>query len=218
MSGSHENLAVMVAIGVNDDGCREVIGAAEGFTESKECRRDLLSWLRGHGLHGARMFAGDKSAVMTDLSPRYPPEAAYQRCTARFYSNILAKVPKSKCPAVAVILKAVHAMESREASGAKAAEAITKLKQMRFGEEAKAMRDGFTETLTCTRFPRAHWRRIRTNNAIERLDREIGRRTLVVGTFPDGKSALMLAIVRLRRIAESEWGSRRYLDATPLDE
>ena len=63
-----------------------------------------------------------------------------------------------------------------------------------------------------------HWRRIRTNNAIERINREIRRRTRVVGTFPDGRSALMLVTARLKYVAESEWGSRRYLDVSLLHE
>ncbi len=88
---------------------------------------------------------------------------------------------------------------------------------MRLGG-ARVVRDGYAEALAYTRFPREHWRRIRTNNAIERLNREIRRRTRVVGTFPDGKSALMLVTARLKYVAESEWGSRRYLDAALLDE
>ena len=89
---------------------------------------------------------------------------------------------------------------------------------MRLGEAARVVREGFRETLACTAFPREHWRRIRTNNAIERLNREVRRRTRVVGTFPDGRSALMLATARLKYVAESEWGSRRYLDVTLLEE
>lgn len=77
---------------------------------------------------------------------------------------------------------------------------------------------GCAETLTYAAFPMSHWVRIRTNNAIERLNREIRRRTRVVGTFPDGKSALMLVTARLKYIAESEWGSRRYLDVSMLKE
>ena len=203
--GSYENVAVMVAIGVNDDGYREVIGAAEGFTESAECWREFLSWLKSRGLRGVRMF--------TEVFP----EAAYQRCTVHFYRNVLAKVPRSKRPKVAAMLKAVHAMESREASEAKALEVAAGLEKSRLGEAAKVVREGYAETLTYTRFPREHWRRIRTNNAIERLNREIRRRTRVVGTFPDGKSALMLVTARLKYVAESEWGSRRYLDATLLE-
>ncbi len=77
--------------------------------------------------------------------------------------------------------------------------------------------EGFTETLTYARFPREHWRRIRTKDAIERLNREIRRRTRVVGAFPDGRSAPMLATARLKYVAESEWGLRRYLDVTLLE-
>ena len=90
------------------------------------------------------------------------------------------------------MLKAVHAMESREASA------------------AKVVRDRHAETLTYCAMPRVHWRRIHTNNAIERLNREIRRRTRVVGTFPDGKSALMLVAARLKYVADNEWGSRRH--------
>ena len=215
--GSCENVAVMVAIGVNDDGYREVIGAAEGFTESTECWREFLSWLRSRGLRGVRMFTGDKAAGMVGSIAEVFPGAAYQRCTVHFYRNVLSKVPKSKRPKVAAMLKTIHAMESREASEAKALEVASELEKSKLGEAAKVVREGCAETLTYTRFPREHWRRIRTNNAIERLNREIRRRARVVGTFPDGNSALMLVTARLRYVAESEWGSRRYLDVTLLE-
>ena len=120
--------------------------------------------------------------------------------------------------AVAAMLKAVHAMESREAAEAKALAVADELERMRLGEPARVVRAGYAETLTYTGFPREHWARIRTNNAIERLNREVRRRTRVVGTFPDGKSALMLVTARLKYVAESKWGSRRYLDVTLLEE
>ena len=216
--GAYENVAVMVAIGVNDDGYREVIGAAEGFTESSECWREFLSWLRSRGLHGVRMIVGDKASGMVGSIAEVFPEAAYQRCTVHFYRNVLARVPKSRRAAVAAMLKAIHAMESRGAAEAKALAVAEELERMRLGEAARVVREGFRETLAYTAFPREHWRRIRTNNAIERLNREIRRRTRVVGTFPDGRSALMLVTARLKYVAESEWGSRRYLDVTLLDE
>ena len=215
--GSCENVAVMVAMGVNDDGHREVIGAAEGFTESAECWREFLSWLRSRGLRGVRMFAGDKAAGMVGSIAEVFPEAACQRRAVHFYRNVLAKVPKTRRAKVAAMLKAIHAVESREASERKAAEVADELESMRLEGAAKAVRDGCAETLTYTRFPAAHWRRIRANNAIERLNREIRRRTRVVGTFPDGNSALMLVTARLKYVAESEWGSRRYLDVTLLE-
>lgn len=101
---------------------------------------------------------------------------------------------------------------------AKALAVAEELERMRLGEAARVVREGFSETLAYTGFPRERWRRIRTNNAIERLNREIRRRTRVVGTFPDGKSALLLITARLKYVAESGWGSRRYLDVTLLDE
>ena len=99
---------------------------------------------------------------------------------------------------------------------AKADEVAASLEGMRLGAAAKVVREGYLETLTYTDFPMQHWTRIRTNNAIERLNREIRRRTRVVGTFPDGHSALMLVTARLKYIAECEWGKRRYLDVSLL--
>lgn len=208
----------MVAIGVNDDGYREVIGATEGFAESSERWRELLSWLRSRGLSGVRMLTGDKAAAMTGAIAEVFPDAAYQRCTVHFYRNVLSKAPKSKRGQAAATLKAIHSQESLEASMGKAAGVAEKLEGMKLQAAAKCVRDGVAETLTYTRFPMRHWRRIRTNNAIERLNREIRRRTRVVGTFPDGRSALMLVTARLKYVADSEWGSRRYLDVSLLDE
>lgn len=215
--GAFENVAVMVAIGVNDDGYREVIGAAEGYTESAECWRDFLAWLKGRGLSGVRMITGDKASAMTGAIAEVFPDVTYQRCTVHFYRNVLSKVPKTKRRLVAEMLKAIHAQESFEASVEKAEAVAASLDTMKLKEAARCVRNGVAETLTYTRFPMEHWRRIRTNNAIERLNREIRRRTRVVGTFPDGKSALMLVTARLKYIAESEWGSRRYLDITLLE-
>ena len=204
--GSYENVAVMVAIGVNGDGYREVVGCAEGFTESKECWQGFLSWLKSRGLRSVRMFTGDKAAGMAGSIAEVFPGARYQRCTVHFYRNALAKPPKSKRSQVAAMLKAIHAMESREAASAKAESVAAELESMRLKEAAKVVREGFAETLTYCEMPREHWRRIRTNNAIERLNREIRHRTRVVGTFPDGKSALMLVAARLKYVADSEWG------------
>lgn len=95
---SFENVAVMVAIGVNDDGYREVNGAAEGFTESAECWREFLSWLKDRGLTGVRMFTGDKAAAMTGAIAEVFPDAACQRCTVHFYRNVLSKPPSPSAP------------------------------------------------------------------------------------------------------------------------
>lgn len=216
--GAYENVSIMVAIGVNGNGDREVIGCAEGFTESKDSWKEFLLWLRGRGLAGVRMVTGDKSLGMLGALEEVFPQAKYQRCTVHFYRNVFAKVPRQKRERVAKMLKAIHAQESLEASTAKAEAVASDLEAMKLGAAAKVVREGCAETLTYTAFPMGHWVRIRTNNAIERLNREIRRRTRVVGTFPDGKSALMLVAARLKYIAESEWGSRRYLDVSLLKE
>ena len=88
--------------------------------------------------------------------------------------------------------------------------------EMRLGKAAEVVRSGIEETLAYMSFPREHWTRLRTNNALERLIREIRRRTRVVGNFPDGQSALMLVATRLRHIAGTKWGTRRYRDLDRL--
>lgn len=89
---------MMVAIVADDDGCREVVGAAEGFTESSEYLREFLSRLKSRGLRGARMLTGDKAAGMVCPVAEVFPEAAHQRYAVCFYRNVLAKVPESKRP------------------------------------------------------------------------------------------------------------------------
>lgn len=81
---------------------------------------------------------------------------------------------------------------------------------MKLKEAAKKGENGIEETLTYCDFPSEHWTRIRTNNVIERLNREIRRRTRVVGSFPDGNSALMLVCARLRHVAGTQWGNKKY--------
>ena len=174
--------------------------------------------MRSRGLKGVRMLTGDKSLGMLGALEEVFPQARYQRCTVHFYRNVMGKVPKNRRAYVARMLKAIHTQESFEASMRKAEEVMAELKDMRLVAAAKTIEEGVSETLTYTAFPMQHWVRIRTNNAIERLNREIKRRTRVVGTFPDGHSALMLVTARCKYVAESGWGRRRYLDVSLLEE
>ncbi len=89
---------------------------------------------------------------------------------------------------------------------------------MKFRKAADLLREGIAETFSYYRFPREHWRRIRTNNPLERILREVRRRTRVVGAFPDGHSALMLVTARLRHIAGTRWGTKKYLSTDLLKE
>ena len=89
---------------------------------------------------------------------------------------------------------------------------VAKLQVMKLSKAATCVEEGAAETLRYMAFPREHWTRLRTNNTLERIMREIRRRTRVVGAFPDGHSALMLVAARLRHIAGTKWGARAYLD------
>ena len=91
------------------------------------------------------------------------------------------------------------------------------LRAMKLKEATKKIEDGIEEMLTSCDFPSEHWTRIRTNNVIERLNREIRRRTRVVGTFPDGNSALMLVCARLRYVAGTQWGNKKYMNMKHLE-
>ena len=109
------------------------------------------------------------------------------------------------------MLKAIHAAEDVQAAREKAGQVVVKLREQRLAKAAELVEIGIAETLAYYGFPEEHWRRIRTNNPLERILREIRRRTRVVGAFPDGQSALNLAAARLRHIAGSEWSTKRYL-------
>jgi len=214
--GEVQNVSILVAIGVNNDGCREILGAAEGMKEDKESWRSFFVWLKERGLSGVRLIIGDKNLGMLETIPEVFPNARYQRCTVHFYRNIFSVTPRNKMKAVAMMLKAIHAQESKEAAREKSRQVAEKLKEMKLASAAKKLEDGMEETLTYMEFPSQHWTRIRTNNTIERLNREIKRRTKAIGAFPDGQSALMLVCARLRHVAGTQWGNKRYMSMDHL--
>lgn len=117
---------------------------------------------------------------------------------------------------MAKMLKAIHAQESKKAAREKAQAVAADLSTMKLSEAAKKVESGIEETLTYCNFPTEHWIKIRTNNAIERLNREIRCRTRVVGAFPDGNSALMLVCARLRHVAGTQWGCKKYMNRKHL--
>jgi transposase-like protein len=216
--GEVKNVAVLVAIGVDQDGYRQVLGVCEGTKEDKESWRSFLRHLKERGLKGVRLVTSDKSLGLVEVLAEFYPEADWQRCMVHWYRNVSSKVPKAKTKEVMAMLKAIHAQEDREAAEKKAMDVIHKLRNMKLGKAAQVVEEGVSETLSYMAYPREHWIRLRTNNPLERLMREIRRRTRVVGAFPDGKSALMLVAARLRHVAGTKWGTRKYLDMTRLTE
>jgi transposase-like protein len=209
--GEYENVSVLVALAVNEDGYREVIGASEGMKEDKESWLSFLRSLKARGLTGTQLFVGDKCLGLSEAVHEVFPDAKYQRCVVHFYRNVFSATPRARMTEVAAMLKAIHAQESKEAAREKAQAVVRKLQELKLKEAAKKVETGIEETLVYMDFPYAHWQKIRTNNVIERLNREIRRRTRVVGAFPDGNSTLMLVCARLRHVASTAWGTKRYM-------
>ncbi|NLG89843.1 MAG: IS256 family transposase [Clostridiaceae bacterium] len=216
--GEYENVSILIAMAVNEEGYREVIGASEGMKEDKASWLAFLQSLKERGLSGVQLFIGDKCLGLLEAINEVYPTARYQRCTVHFYRNVFTVTPRSKIKEVAAMLKAIHAQENKAAARQKAQSVIQKLREMKLKEAAEKIEKGIEETLTYMEFPYAHWSKLRSNNVLERLNREVRRRTRVVGTFPDGNSALMLVCARLRHVASKDWGTKRYMCMRHLDE
>ena len=216
--GSVENAGILVAIGIGADGRREVLSVAEGMKEDAESWRSFIKGMLARGLKGVRLVTGDRCAGLVAAAGELLPGARYQRCMVHFERNILAKVNPKNRDWAADALKAVFSMETRDKALEKAESVAGEMEARKLKEAASCLRDGIGETTTylLDDYPREHRRRIRTNNMIERL--KIRRRTRVVGSFPDGRSALMLVCARVRYVTSNEWSTRRYLDMSRLGE
>ena len=215
-AGEVRNVSVLVAIAVNSGGYREIIGVAEGAKEDKAGWSNFLKYLKERGLQGVQLFISDKCMGLVESIAEYYPESRWQRCVVHFYRNVFSVIPRGKAREVAAMLKAIHAQENREQAIVKAQYVWGRLAEMKLSKAAALVRQGIEETFEYMYFPDEHWRHIKTNNPLERVMREIRRRTRVVGSFPDGNSALMLVAARLRHIAGTKWGTRKYLNTELL--
>ena len=202
-------MSVLVAIGVDGDGHREVIGVAGGKKEDSASWEQFVRSMIERGLRGVRLVVGDRCAGLVSTVDSMLPKARYQRCMVHFMRNVLSKVPPIHREWASAALKAIFAMESRESALAKAESVAAEMEARRLKAAANCLREGVGETTTylLPEFPDGHRRRIRTNNMIERLNREIRWRTRVVGSFPDGNSALMLVCARIRYVTANEWSA-----------
>ena len=215
--GEVKNVSILVAIGVNQDGFREVLGVMEGAKEDKASWVNFLRSLKERGLAGVRLFVSDKCLGLIESLVEFYPAACWQRCAVHFYRNVWTAVPTTKVREVAAMLKAIHAQEDLKAAQEKAVLVVAKLREMKLAKAAETVATGIEETLQYFQFPSEHWRSLRTNNPLERLMREIRRRTRVVGAFPDGNSALILVSARLRHVVGTLWGRKRYMDMSRLN-
>jgi putative transposase len=119
-SGEVRNVSVLVAVGINNEGYRDILGVAEGAKEDKESWSNFLRYLKGRGLKGVKLFITDKCMGLIESLGDFYPKARWQRCVVHFYRNVFTAVPKGKVKEVAAMLKAIHAQEDRKEAAKKA--------------------------------------------------------------------------------------------------
>jgi putative transposase len=205
-----ENVAALVAYGIGPDGKRRLLGITIGAQESEESWTELLRQLTERGLTGVKLVIADAHAGLAAAVRHHLPEAKLQRCVVHLQRNALAQTPWR-----------LRGRLGREVTNIFAAptvgDAKKRLEALRVGlgrelPEAMATLDGgFAAATQFYLFPKAHWRRIRTTNGLERLHAEIKRRTKSVGAFPDRSSALRL-ITAVAIAVTAIWSQRFYLD------
>ncbi len=161
--GEVQSVAVLVAFGVNSDGYREILGVCEGAKEDKASWMAFLRDLKRRGLTGTKLFISDKCLGLVEAVGECYPDARWQRCVVHFYRNVFSVVPKGKVKQVASMLKAIHAQEDGAEARKKAKAVVSKLKSMKLKKAAEMVSGSIEETFMYYRFPREHWRRIRTN-------------------------------------------------------
>ncbi|MHB1905676.1 MAG: IS256 family transposase [Acidimicrobiales bacterium] len=208
--------AVVVATGVSSDGRREVLGVAVGDTENEAFWAEFLRGLRGRGLHGVRLVISDhhlglKSAISTVMVG-----SSWQRCRVHFMRNVLARVNRTQMPMVIAAIQTIFAQPDAQNVRSQF-ERITETLAGQFPDVANMLAGAREDLLAFTHFPEAHWRKIWSTNPLERLNREIKRRSDVVGVFPNDEAVHRLVTAVVLEVHD-EWqvAERRYLSETSM--
>jgi putative transposase len=209
-AGRVVNVAGLVAVGVNAEGRREVLGLDVVTSEDGAGWLAFLRSLVARGLRGVELVISDahvglKSAIESALAG-----ASWQRCRTHFMRNLLQRVPKSMHGVVASLVRSIFAQPDAESVRAQHARIVEQL-QPRFGEAARMLADARDELLAFTSFPKEHWRQIWSNNPQERLNREIRRRSDVVGIFPNRVALVRLVGAVLCELHDDWAVVRRYM-------
>ena len=206
--------AVIIAVGVNEDGRREVLGVHAGHSEAEVFWTDFLRTLADRGLRGVKLVVADDHKGLRAAARRVF-DATQQRCRVHWFRNALAHVPSKSRAAVAAMLKTIFAQESKaeaEVQWDAVADALRE-KQPKLGAMMDASRD---DVLAYMDFPREHWAQIASTNPLERVNKEVKRRSDVVGIFPND-AAIIRLVGALMIEQNDEWAvARRYMGLESL--
>ena len=213
--GRIANVAVVVATAVNAAGNREILGLDLHTSEDGAGWTAFLRGLVARGLSGVRLIVSDAHPGLVDAIASTLPGASWQRCRTHFLRNLLTRVPKSAGPFVATLVRSIFAQPDAAAVHAQFARVTEQLYE-RFPAAAEMLEAAGPDILAFSTFPQPHWRQIWSNNPQERLNKEIRRRTDVVGIFPDRGSVIRLVGMVLCE-QHDEWTVvRRYMSAESL--
>jgi len=209
------NVACVVATAVSAEGTREILDLDLHTTEDGAGWTAFLRGLLARGLSGVRLVISDAHPGLVDAIASTLPGASWQRCRTHFVRNLLTKVPKAAQPFVASAVRSIFDQPDASTTREQHARIHEQLAE-RFGVAAELLADAGPDILAFTTFPQAHWRQIRSNNPQERLNKEIRRRTDVVGIFPNRASVIRLVGMVLCE-QRDEWAvGRRYMSAESL--
>lgn len=211
---SVEDVSILVAYGVNDEGTRQLLAVTLGTQESEASWTELLEGLHGRGLSGVQLVISDAHAGLAKAVRRHLPEVPHQRCTVHLARNVLDKTPRRLRLRVAGELRKIFQSSGRD-QAQKALDAFASGLGSQLPEALACLRDGFPAATQFYDYPQAHWLRIRTNNGLERLNAEIKRRIRSIGAFPDRDSVLRLVTTVALEVT-TVWARRRYLDMNLL--
>ena len=192
----------------------------EGMREDAAGRERFFRSMIERGSRGVGPVVGDRCAGLVSTVSSMPPNAECQRCMVCFMRDVPSKTPPGHREWASAALKAIFAQENRESAMAKAGTVAGETEERKLKSAANRLRGGVGETAACLLpgFPANHGIKPRTNDMIGRLNREIRRRTRVVGGFPDSDSALMLVCAGIRYVTSRSWSDRRYMDMSRLDD
>jgi putative transposase len=209
------NVACVIATGVNVEGHREVLGVDVFTTEDGAGWTAFLRSLVARGLSGVQLVISDAHEGLKNAIAGVLPGASWQRCRTHFVRNLMTRVPKSAQAMVATLVRSIFEQPDADTTWAQHARVVEQLEE-RFADAAVMLVDAAPDVLAFTAFPKEHWRQIRSNNPQERLNKELRRRTDVVGIFPNRASMIRLVGAVLAE-QHDEWAvARRYMSAESL--